>query len=123
MDTPSNQATIQKQKMMAELQQKQIFISLKNIARDAPILEWEPAILTRYCSDIISNFFEKDPENAPMSLPLHVITRSAAGNVMLTFKMIEDASQPMDQKHRPSSHHTSTILPNSGLQCSYRHID
>ena len=46
--TPSNQAMIQKQNIMAKLQQKQIFVSLQTVARDAPILKWEPAILTRY---------------------------------------------------------------------------
>jgi hypothetical protein len=41
----SNQATLQKQKMVAKPQQKQIFVSMKNIAKDVPILKWEPVIL------------------------------------------------------------------------------
>ena len=48
MGTPSNQTMIQKQKMTAELQHKQIFVSLKNVARDAPNLKWEPVILLSY---------------------------------------------------------------------------
>jgi hypothetical protein len=70
LGAPTNQAAMQKQKMMAELQKKQIFISMKNISKDAPIIKWEPAILTRYCSDIIYNHFENTPDNTPMPLPL-----------------------------------------------------
>ena len=58
-----------------------------------PDVDWEPAILTRYCSDIITNFFKKDLDNAPMPLPLHGITKSVAGNVMLTFKTFEDMNK------------------------------
>jgi hypothetical protein len=90
---PTNQAAIQKQKMTAELQQKQIFVSIKNVLKDAPILKWEPAILTRYCSDIIYNHFENTPDNAHMPLPLQGITKSAIGNVTLMFKTIEDANR------------------------------
>jgi hypothetical protein len=46
-----NQQALQKQKMSAELQQKQIFISMRNVGKDAPINKWEPAIITRYCND------------------------------------------------------------------------
>jgi hypothetical protein len=92
--TSSNQATLQKKKMIAELQQKQIFVSMKNVAKDAPILKWEPAILTRYCSDILTNFFKEHPDNEmSIPLPLRGITKSAAGNVTLTFKNIEDANK------------------------------
>ena len=38
METGSNQVVLQKQKMIVELQQKQILISLKNVAKDAPLL-------------------------------------------------------------------------------------
>ena len=91
--SPSNQAALQKQKMTAELQQKQIFVSMKNVLKDTSILKWEPAILTRYCSNIITNFFEKDLDNAPMPLPLHRITKFAVGNIRLTFKTFEDTNK------------------------------
>ena len=51
------------------------------------------AILTRYCSDIITNFFKKYLDNAPMPPPLHGIMKSMVGNVMLTFKTFEDANK------------------------------
>jgi hypothetical protein len=58
------------------------------------MLKWEPAIVTRYCSDIITNYFAADPENyPPMPLPLRGISKSAAGNITLTFKNVDDASR------------------------------
>ena len=40
LGAPSNQAALQKQEMTAELQQKQICISMKNVPKDIPMLKW-----------------------------------------------------------------------------------
>jgi hypothetical protein len=66
---------------------------MKNVPKNAPIQKWEPAIITRYCSDIITNYFENAPDNTPMPLPLRGITKSVAGNITLTFKDTEDANK------------------------------
>ena len=88
-----NPAAMQKQKMIAEMQQKQILVSLKNTAKDAPIHTWAPEIVTRYCNDLITNYFKVLPDiNPPTPHPLRGIMKSAAGNIMLTFKMANDAN-------------------------------
>ena len=89
----ANPAAMQKQKMVAELQQKQILVSLKNTAKDAPIHTWAPEIVTRYCNDLITNYFKALPDiNPPTPHPLRGIMKSAAGNITLTFKMANDTS-------------------------------
>ncbi|KAF8491555.1 hypothetical protein JB92DRAFT_3128318 [Gautieria morchelliformis] len=94
MGGTSNPAALQKQKMTAELQQKHIFLSMKNVAKDSHILKWEPAVATRYCSGIIANYFERHPEaSPPMPLSLRGITKSTAGNITLTFKTVKDANK------------------------------
>jgi hypothetical protein len=88
------QAAPPRQKVLAELQEKQIFISTKNVSRDAPFLKWEPAIVTRYCNDIIANFFEKNPGLVPPAAQaVRGISKSATENITLTFKTTEDADK------------------------------
>jgi hypothetical protein len=90
----TNLAVTPKQRMAAEMQQKQIFISLKNIVKDAQILKWDLDIITRYCNDIISNYFVSNPgNNPPTHHPLRGIAKSAAGNITLTFKTVDDANK------------------------------
>ena len=114
LGAPSNQGRLQKQKMTAELQQKQIFISMKNVPIDTPMLKWESAILTRYCSNVITNFFEKDLDSAPMPLLLHGITKSVASNVTLTFKTFEDMNK--------ARAHTNKIIDSTSTTPQWSYI-
>ncbi|KAF8508605.1 hypothetical protein JB92DRAFT_3120742 [Gautieria morchelliformis] len=50
----SKQVAMQKQMMMADLQQKQILVSLKNVPKEAPLFRWEPSVITRFSSGIIA---------------------------------------------------------------------
>ena len=89
----ANPAAMQNQKMVMEMQQKQILISLKNTTKDAPIHTWALEIVTRYCNDLITSYFKALPDiNPPTPHPLRGITKSAAGNITLTFKTANDAS-------------------------------
>ena len=89
--TTQSDTTPSRQKITTKMQDKQIFILLKVVPKDAPIHNWEPAITTRYCVDLISNHFVNS-EDGPMELPLQGISKSAAGNITLNFKTVKDAT-------------------------------
>jgi hypothetical protein len=89
----------QKQNSSLDLQEKQIFVLLKAVSKEAPIHNWDSAIATRHCSEVITKYFE-NAEGGPMELPLRGISRSAAGNLTLTFKNTSDALRAREHAQR-----------------------
>ena len=60
--------------MITEIQQKQVFILLKNTAKDTLIHTWALEVITRYCNDLVTNYFKVLPDiNPPMPHPLRGI--------------------------------------------------
>ena len=118
----ANPAAMQKQKMIAEMQQKQILVLLKNTMKDAPIHTWALEIVTRYCNDLITNYFKVLPDiNPPTPHPLRGIMKSIAGNIMLTFKTANDTNLARAHannwvKHIDSNA-TTAFLHGSHTQC------
>ena len=99
------------------MQQKQVFVLLKNTAKDVLIHTWAPEIVTRYCNDLITNYFKALPDiNPPMPHSLRGITKSAAGNIMLMFKTANDANLARAHANNWVKHIDSNATT---PQCSY----
>ena len=86
----SNAIISQKHKANAELQSKQILISLKEVNKSVLVHRWDSNVVTRLCNDAIANYF-KNSESGPMDSLLGGISKSMAGNLTLTFKTSTDA--------------------------------
>jgi hypothetical protein len=93
-----------------EIKSKQIFVSLKDVQKDAPICTMLPAQLTQHCNSILKNFFEQ-PANGAISMtdPIRAVSKSQAGNLTMTFKDKSEA----DTARRSASEWAILIDPNA----------
>jgi hypothetical protein len=77
-----------------ELQEKQIFISMRNAERSAEVSTLPASDLTPFCNRLLTKFFAQ-PSNGGLTImtPLRGTSRSQAGNITLTFKSKDDADR------------------------------